>query len=1329
MRLYDRAGNVTELPIALTRSETALRILDPVAGSSIPALETSLRLEAVEALSLQALYVGGRQLTSFRSRALTPGTSQFDHIPLAPGVNDIRVVYQRYGGPQEVLVTTVTSTATPVATLRGQLTDAVTGAPIGGATVTVASGAEELVLISGSDGRYQTDVPPGPFSLVVRRSGFIPALLSDDAAVGEILEMDAALLRWATGILPATLTGSGAASNHLEGVVTSAADGLPLSGAQVRVTSTGATLTALSGEEGAFEINGIPVGPFSVAVSKAGFFPLSYEIGDTEAVEVQLAPALRRAPTELSVVATVRNALTGVLEPGVRATRLGPNTQVVSDAQGTFVLLDVPIGTQSLRLEKNGFIDSFVVFQATANADGGPQILSLEFPTEAGRGDPVAIPPDAQGVVRDLLSNAGLASATVTAGSATATANGEGSFAISGLTTFEEIDVTATAPDHEPQTIRAVVVPNASDTLEFALRSARKGYLTGVVRDAATGLGIEGASLRIGSSELLRARSDGDGGYELVMVSPGSHSLEVTHPSYLPGTIASVTISDNAGATLDVSLIHRPTVGNVAGIVTESHSGLPVAGAVISHGSTSATTTADGQFSLPGLPSGLVTLAIDAPSFPPTTRSLAVIANPDPSTQHTSRADISLSADPIEPTEASAEIRSAQGGFVEMPGGRLRIDIPALAMAGDARVTLKLSDAPEVSSGEPLLVDPALRAPELRAVGPELELRLEPLSPGGVVPRLIAPVILTARYSAAEASAAGVEESALFPFGWDGTQFTLFRSVPYLYGVDEIDRVVVVGLDFSTTESGQPLFAGRNGKSLPLFAAAVPIPNDQVQEYFIQFAARLRDFLTGTSPSAGLVDMRSDGDVRDRIHANALPLLLIHGWDPRNLLFSTSPEDDPLDDDERSGQIIRDVLDATRGVYRPVFVGYNSRARAAETANTVMSKLYGALATSDSIRGLPSPLDPESGRFEFVDSFGFSKGGLVERALQCYSGNVRGMVALATPHHGALQNLVPLEGRLRDFLAELSPGTADLLDYRDTAAVAESANPFLASLNRSPCSASIEALSLVAGTEGIRIPLVGSLLSAWVDSAIEAGVLEESERDSAAAIADLLTVGQLVTGTTSDGVVPVWSAHGQDSSGFEVPALDAVGDGGLLERDGRFDHLHVGEPGVQALSNFMGDSILPALSDWITVTEVPPEDQNVPAVQLPTVAEEGYVRKTLELEWHVPHGSISDILPVVYGRDIEGNWHILSGADPESGVPDEHDDGLLNLAQSNSAAFETDDTESRTVEVDVSIPAAEFGRPETFIVEVVFFLARLPYEDENLPMEPPAGNFGIPQKE
>ncbi len=1330
MVLTDRAGNLAEVPIALTRSDTALRILDPVAGSSIPALETSLRLEAVEALSLQALYVGGRQLTSFRSRALQPGISQFSGIPLAPGSNDIRVVYQRYGGPQEVLTTTVTSTAPAVATLRGQLTDAVTGAPVGGATLTITRGAEELLLTSGSDGRYQTDVPAGPFTLVVRRSGFIPAYLSDDAAVGEILDMDAALLRWATGILPATLTGSGTAASHLEGLVTTAADGAPLAGAQVRVTSATATLTALSDGDGAFEISAIPVGPFSVAVSKPGFFPASYEIDHTEAVDVRLAPALRISPTDVAVVATVTNALTDAPESGVRATLLGPNMRVLSDAHGRFWFTHVPIGTQSLRLEKPGYRDAIVQFDALPRADGGPTELALGFPVEAGRASSTAVAPGATGVVRDRFTDRGIGGAEVTVGGQTLTTAANGEFTLPTLDVLSEYDVVATAEDHDPQTIRIMVALNASDPLEFGLRSRRLGYVTGFVRDATSGLGIEGVSIRVGRSELLRARTDGAGRYELAAAPAGVHTLEASHPRYLPSVPSSVTVTGAEEAVRDFVLTRRPTTGGVEGTVTEEGSGAPIAGAVVSHAGTSDTTAADGRYTLSGLPSGLVGLSIDAPGYPPTVRTVAVDADIDASTPTTVVAEIALSLDAAEPTSATGEIRSALGGVVEMPGGRLRIEIPPLALAGDARVTLKLSDSPEVASGAPIPLDPGLGAPEVRALGSELQIRLEPLEAGGLVPKLIAPVILSARYSAGEAAAAGIDESALFPFGWDGTQFTLFRSVPYLHAVDEVNRRIVVGLDFSATESGEPLFAGVGGKALPLLAVVNPIPGDLEQSFFLQLGARLEDFLAGTSATVVLVDMRSDDEVRDEIHANALPLLLIHGWDVKNLLFSTSPEDDPLDDDPRFGQVIRDFLAATKKVYRPVFIGYNSRARAAETANALMGELHGAIEEHDSIRGIPSPSDPESGRFEFVDSFGFSKGGLVERSLQCYSSRVRGMVALGSPHHGALQNLVPLAGPLRDFIARISPGTADLLDYREMPTVAESANPFLAKLNRTPCSAYVEALSLVAGTDSIQIPLAGTLLEKWVDAAIEAEVLPESARDDAAAITEALSLGNLTTGSSSDGIVPVWSAKAQDAGGFDVPALSAVAAGGLTQEDSAFNHLRVGKQGDQALSTMMDDLLLPALSDWITVTEVPPEDPNEPTGRLPTTTAEGFVKKTYELEWHVPHGTISDVLPVVYGRDIEGEWHILSGANPESGDPDLGDSALLRLGEVNSRGIpDGGNGERPQIEINTVIPLAEVGRPSTFIVHTLVFLARLPYEDETLPMEPPAGRFGIPLKE
>ena len=1211
MVLADRAGNLTEVPITLTRSDTALRILDPVAGSSISALETSLRLEAVEALSLQALHVGGRQLTSFRSRALQPGISQFNAIPLAPGTNDIRVVYQRYGGPQEVLLTTVTSTATPVATLRGQLTDAVTGAPVGGATLTITHGAEELVLTSGSDGRYQTDVPPGPFSLVVRRSGFLPAYLSDDVAVGETLEMDAALLRWATGIVPATPTGSGAAASHLEGLVTTAGDGLPLAGAQVRVTAASTTLTAVSDGDGAFEIGGIPVGPFSVAVSKTGFLPLSYEIDNTEAVDARIAPALTAVGTETLVVASVQNPETLMPEPGVRATLLGPNQRFTSDPGGHFQFT-VGAGRNSLRLEKAGYADGLAVFDARPSADGAPMVLTLPFPGAAGHGRFIAVSPGDTATVRDRFSSRGIPGAQVLVAGQTIVTDANGVFLIPALPEIDTHDLVASAANYEPQTLRIAIAPGGNEAVEFDLLSRVRGSVSGTVRDEVTQAGLSMATVKVAGSADQITHTNSDGSFLLDGVAPGTYDLEVTHPQYLAETVHAVAVAVENASPADANLVHRPVIGGLRGRVFDPDTHEAVAGAVVSHASLSTTSDALGRYELAGLPAGMTTVSISAAGYPAATRDVAVAADRDTNTPTTVGFDLPISAASAPLPDLPVEVLFAAGGRVSDPSGRLTVIMPPLSINADARITVRLSEAPEVASGQTIPLDPSLQAPEIRAVGPEMQIRLEPLSPGGAVPRPVAPWILIHRYSAASASTAGVAEDLLVPYVWNGTSFTMFQVVPYMHAVDAIDRVVVVAVNPGATASGSPVFAGLVGKSLPLYAALDgPQPTAIGFELSLQLGAPQAPQPSPAPFTFALVrDLRQAPELNDpefpdsQPHPNGHPLIGIHGWNYRHFFTDSNPVENPFEQppqgDDRFAQIFTDLVQSTAGIYRPIWTSYNTRARAQATAWAMYSELSGALGGP--IQGIPSdPSDPNSGRYGSVDVFGFSKGGLVGRSLLCKpSLGIRGAVALATPHHGALSGLrflldvpffssdpafppyldpspgAPIRS-LREVINAESPGTAELLDYSDND---PTENPYLSGLNRLPCSGSAARMALISGRDGIQldpsliIPLFGSPNLGFISAMETRGLLPAGttalvaglpQAAAAEILAPLFSAGVLLNWGESDGVVPVWSARGRDRDGGSLPAFAGLEDDPRENPDPAFfNHLNVGTSVGQA---------------------------------------------------------------------------------------------------------------------------------------------------------------------
>ncbi|MBN8233367.1 carboxypeptidase regulatory-like domain-containing protein [Corallococcus macrosporus] len=145
-------------------------------------------------------------------------------------------------------------------TLRGSVTDGVKGTPVAQAHVTLTETGQSVT--TGADGRFVlADLTLQAFNLAVAAPGYAPATYAIQVgAYGE-----------AVVELKLSPPGSSATTSTLSGLVTDAAQGLPLQGARVAIAGT--ALSALTGPDGAFSLSGIPALEFTVEVSAVGHAP------------------------------------------------------------------------------------------------------------------------------------------------------------------------------------------------------------------------------------------------------------------------------------------------------------------------------------------------------------------------------------------------------------------------------------------------------------------------------------------------------------------------------------------------------------------------------------------------------------------------------------------------------------------------------------------------------------------------------------------------------------------------------------------------------------------------------------------------------------------------------------------------------------------------------------------------------------------------------------------------------------------------------------------------------------------------------------------------
>lgn len=142
------------------------------------------------------------------------------------------------------------------------------------------------------------------------------------------------------------------------------------------------------------------------------------------------------------------------------------------------------------------------------------------------------------------------------------------------------------------------------------------GTLSGVVTDASTALPIADATVSITrNGATLTQRTAPDGSYSFV-AGAGTYQVKAEAFGYTAQTVAGVVVSQDTAATQDF-VLGTLSIGSISGTVTQSGASTVVQGATVTLVGTalSATTGADGVYTLDGVPFGAYTARMTSPGY------------------------------------------------------------------------------------------------------------------------------------------------------------------------------------------------------------------------------------------------------------------------------------------------------------------------------------------------------------------------------------------------------------------------------------------------------------------------------------------------------------------------------------------------------------------------------------------------------------------------------------------------------------------------------------------------------------------------------------------
>lgn len=410
----------------------------------------------------------------------------------------------------------------------------------------------------------------------------------------------------------------------LSGRVVDGDSGTPLAGAAIQLTGA-SSVSQVSDTNGAFELNNLPAGNYSLSVSIDGFGELTLNtlltlgakanLGDLQLSRLQIDPDTGDPVTTGIVRGTITDRRTNAPLSGATVSVVGASLSATTNAAGEYQLSAVPSGTVQLNASAAGFSSA----SGSANLSAGQTLI---FSPSLQEQTPVGV--SLQGSITDRLSGSPLAGVQiqVTDGdsqSQTATTDANGAYSIEGIVAGE-ISIQATLIDYHPVSVTTTVEDGArlvfSPQMDLLSQdpAATASGLTGVVIDAVTGRGLQLVQLTLAydSGESFTQVSGQDGEFTFTELPQGSATITVELAGY---TTLSGTLDTQSGLITNIGTVelqpeNAPLSGSLVGQVVDVRSRQAISGAIISarntinNALTEVMGDAQGQFALASLAEG-----------------------------------------------------------------------------------------------------------------------------------------------------------------------------------------------------------------------------------------------------------------------------------------------------------------------------------------------------------------------------------------------------------------------------------------------------------------------------------------------------------------------------------------------------------------------------------------------------------------------------------------------------------------------------------------------------------------------------------------------------
>jgi hypothetical protein len=346
------------------------------------------------------------------------------------------------------LTLTASAPANPgLSILSGKVVDAQTGLPLSGVAAALTGGAS-VNLLTQADGVFEfRDLPPAEYALQLSLANYGAISATTATRAGQTQDIGVLLMS----------KSAGGTTGTVEGKVTDAATGQPLSGVMVSVNGT---INSTTDASGLYQISNAPTGAVTLEVSMVGYATAS-SFGNLAGGGVLVfSPALATSDVPATTLqGTVTNAATGQPMAGVMIAVSGANTlAATTDAQGKYSLSGLAAGA----LTVSAIFSGYDTVTATATVYVMNTITFSPKMYTNGTTPPGGNTSGVTGVVLDAGSNTPLANVSIGASYGGITKNlqsgSDGHFSLAGISTAS-VDLKFTIAGYQTSTTTVTLDP------------------------------------------------------------------------------------------------------------------------------------------------------------------------------------------------------------------------------------------------------------------------------------------------------------------------------------------------------------------------------------------------------------------------------------------------------------------------------------------------------------------------------------------------------------------------------------------------------------------------------------------------------------------------------------------------------------------------------------------------------------------------------------------------------------------------------------------------------------------------------------------------------